>query len=326
MTWQALLSLYADALPITVLSVGSALPKNTVLTLHHTKRVHVVTVETLGGDLYDIPLNTSLLFALLYNPTNNIQTAMQGFVFPSIASILRASPRPKLVCSKSAWSDGKVSIVENELLILGREMQKAGTEGIVAFSLSSKSSKLIPSKCQCLFTTGTSDVCLPLPEITAYIPNVFPALMCILDHNTPTFSKIVTLKGESIAPSIVAEQLPGPEEDTIAESLIVSASSTSIHKLQSPMCLIPYNLPQQEVIIVQKTPECLSGGCHPLPCDSLSASCNPASNKAGIVHMDTMLLDYDTDDEVKVSIVIYFINMACSIIIVSIISRRIVCA
>ena len=279
MTWQALLSLYADALPITVLSVGSALPKNTVMILHHTKRVHVVTVETLGGDLYDIPLNTSLLFALLYNPTNNVQTAMQGFAFPSIASILRASPRPKLVCSKSAWSDGKVSIVENELLILGREMQKAETqttEGIVAYSLNTKSSKLIPIKCQCMFTTGASDVCLPLPEITAYIPDIFPALACIFnhDHNAPTFSKIVTLKTERNAPVVVTEPLTGGEAEVVFDSQMspeqVAYSSAPVQQLypHTPMLFLPFNLPHLDVIIVHRTAvQQQESHHHPVPCD-----------------------------------------------------------
>ena len=155
MSWQAFLRSYSESLPLTVLAVGPTLPKNTILTLHCTRRMQVVTVETLDGCSSDIPLNNNLKFAILYNPTNDVQEAIQGFVFTSIASIISASPQPKLVCSKMDWSDGMFSVIKNELLILGRETKdnvNQITNGIVVYSLNTRSSKWIPLTCVCVYS------------------------------------------------------------------------------------------------------------------------------------------------------------------------------
>ena len=156
----------------------------------------------------------------------------------------------------------------------------------------------------CLFSTGAIDVRLPLQEIIAYIPNVFPVLACIVKHNASTAFKIVTLKGDSIASVMVAEPLTVVEPQ-VPESLMVSErtmdTSTSLHQLQKPPTLfIPYNLPQLDVFLLQSATKMLPPSEHPqLPactaCISTSGCCSTPENKASIVQVDS------DDDDVEVS-------------------------
>ena len=101
-------------------------------TYTHATHTHtqVVVIELNDPDqgpiTFSVPLNSSLRFSPLYDPTNNIKDAKKGFKFDTIGDILAAKTMPRVVRATKAFngSSGDNSVAENELLAIKNTKSK----------------------------------------------------------------------------------------------------------------------------------------------------------------------------------------------------------
>ncbi len=63
--------------------------------LHFLKKAKVVSITDAGGVHFSVPFNSSVKFGLLYNPDNDIQKSVTGYLFENVSAIVSAK-----VCMK----------------------------------------------------------------------------------------------------------------------------------------------------------------------------------------------------------------------------------
>ena len=191
--------------------------------VHFVKHTTVVLVEMDNGYQYNVPLNSAVPFALLFDPYKNLSQASKGFTFTRVADILQQSEIPPVVRARKshASSNPENSIVANELLIIRRAARKRiGKNQLKVFSLTSKREKTLSENCIGHFSTKPRDVCMYLPDIVKHAPDVFPCRAVLFanketsNNHVPSVlsSSAVTLMHHSIETSLVVTS--ALEEDT----------------------------------------------------------------------------------------------------------------
>ena len=66
------------------------------LEVYFHKLMPIVTIKTTERD-YTVPVNTSFLFSVLYNPTDDLIKARTGHIFNTVAELMSATPLPSAV-------------------------------------------------------------------------------------------------------------------------------------------------------------------------------------------------------------------------------------
>lgn len=149
-----------------------------VYDIHLVKETKVVSVKSESGMTYRIPLGSPQKVGLIYNPTNDYEKGLNGYVFRTISDITSLPILPKVICAtqEARSTDRKYLVEENEVLIV-RQVHRTlfkGKKGLKVYSLISKSEKTLPDDCDGYFSTKPSLVRMHLPEIIEYIPKPFP--------------------------------------------------------------------------------------------------------------------------------------------------------
>lgn len=100
----------------------SSLMEGQLLNILFEKETKVVQVRANTGAEYIVPLNSSLLFSILYNPQNKFETAKKGYLFPRVSDIMNASNVPQAVAVTKAFQchcNGEILLVlEGQILII----------------------------------------------------------------------------------------------------------------------------------------------------------------------------------------------------------------
>ena len=157
--------------------------------IHHRK---TATLLSSTGTHYQVPINSTLMFGLMYE---HDQTSTTEVVFPSISDIIEAKIKPKVVCVKKTYlgSTPEKTVCAGEILaIISTEAvtSENGCSLLKVYSFACKSDKLLPFFCSGSFTTVPSDVQLSLLEIVAYVRNPFPSkVMLFAGTNRPYSSE-----------------------------------------------------------------------------------------------------------------------------------------
>ena len=179
-------SLYRKEIPIQVRvckgfygpNEDTSISEGDRFNVHFIKHTKIVTVEYDNGSRYHVPLNSAVQFGILYNPNNNLSDAMKGYRFETVADLLRMSTLPTVVFAWKAFqgSSAESSIAANEALIVKKVVSKRlnTKQQLKVFSLKENKKKVLNSNCAGNFSTRPRDVCLLLPEILKYLPDIFP--------------------------------------------------------------------------------------------------------------------------------------------------------
>jgi len=106
--------------------------------VHFIKYTTIIAIEYENGSRFNVPLNSALPFAILYNPHNNLNEAMTGYKFEKVSEILQMAKLPTLLWARRAYqgstSDSSVSV--NELLIVRKVKNKIlGNKSLKVYSL-----------------------------------------------------------------------------------------------------------------------------------------------------------------------------------------------
>lgn len=181
--------------------------------VHFIKHTTVVLVEMENGYQYNVPLNSAVPFGILYDPQKNLQQANKGYNFSKVGDILQQPKLPHVVRARKSHTgtNSENSIDANELLLIRSAAKKRiGKNQLKVFSLTDRREKTLSENCVGHFSTKPRDVCVYLPDIVKYAPDIFPCAAILFaskesSQSLPTklSSSVVTLMHHSIETSLV---------------------------------------------------------------------------------------------------------------------------
>lgn len=191
---------------------------------HSLNKSTVVNIEYENGKRENIPVDSTVPFAILYNPQKNHSEALTGYKYEKVADLVQLPVLPPLLWSRKAYqgSSHDSSISANELLIVrGVKSRLVGKQQLKVYSLTQKREKTLYTSCVGSFSTKPRDVCLFLSDILKYMPDIFPCRAVMFNPevvHTPgnavpvsmrTGSCVVTMMHSSINTSIVVSSTLG---------------------------------------------------------------------------------------------------------------------
>ena len=182
--------------------------------IHLVKQRKVVTLTDSNCCNYTIPSNTPVQIAPLYNPNDNIDEALKGFTFDSVADITSLHTLPKLLRVTKSFhgSDSKCSVEEGELLVVKKISRTPMMRKLVlkVYSVTANEVKVLNEDCMGQFTTNPKEARFLLMQAIQRIPDPFPMeaelYMSVVTPELPLHlsSKVVTLTHCSIETFLVA--------------------------------------------------------------------------------------------------------------------------
>lgn len=171
-----------------------SLSVNEVYDIQFMKKTRVITLKDKDGFRHHIPLASTMMFGMVYNPFNKYDKALAGYTFERCSDIMASLSMPSVVCATNSVHslEEKHSIAENEILIV-KGIQKAKLRGkrfLKVFSILTNSEKLLPEECEGNFATKPSLVRLHLPQIVNSIASPFPIQAVLYVDNQESSLKL----------------------------------------------------------------------------------------------------------------------------------------
>ena len=175
---------------------------------HSVKQSTVVNIEYDNGQRENIPADSTIPFAILYNPHNNIPEAMKGYKFDKISELVQLPVLPPVLWSRKAYkgSSSDSSVAANELLIVRKvKTRVVGKQQLKVYSLTQKKEKTLYTTCVGNFSTKPRDISLFLSDILKHMPDIFPCRAVMFDPQSKAQQHIVpvTMMHSSIDASLV---------------------------------------------------------------------------------------------------------------------------
>ncbi len=197
-----------------------AIAQDEVYDIHFIKHAKVVALrDKCGNEELSLPLNSSVEFAVLYNPKSNEDEARKGFLFKSVAELVASKPLPLVVKATRAYegSSPESSVEAGELLLLMGVVKSSsfgrGKQLQVRSLTNDGGEKLLHEKCAGAFSTKPDYVRMTLAMMVQH-KLTFPQTVLIypdreLDSFLPSSiaSSPVILEGYKGETSIVATQV-----------------------------------------------------------------------------------------------------------------------
>ena len=161
-----------------------------VYAVHRTEDIVFAIATGDDGLTHQIPHRPSQKIGIIYDPENNAEKGLNGYMYETVADLIAGSSTPKVVCAtrEVRSNDGKYLTEPNEILILiqihkGRFKSK---KTVVFYSMLSKSEKTLPQSCAGYFSTKPSLIQLGLQDIISHVPEPFPVkavIYCSADND-----------------------------------------------------------------------------------------------------------------------------------------------
>lgn len=204
------------------------------LNIHFIRHRESVKIKELGSSTeYSVPVTSTLEFGPVYNPYNeNVQDALRGFIYPTVADIMKITenaPLPRLISATS--NSSKVTpgdpVCKGELLLIKevKWSRSVGYRELLVTSLTSKMDKVLHESCRGNFTTKPVAIKLSLFSIIQHVPNALPLSVMIFpgenfDHGdmhypSHLFEKVIQLKQTFTDVLLVASSVP---DDSMCDS------------------------------------------------------------------------------------------------------------
>lgn len=184
---------------------------------HSVKQSTVVNVEYDNGLRENICANSSVPFAILFDPYSNTKEAMKGYKFEKVSELVQLPVLPPVLWSRKSYhgSTPDSSVSANELLIVLRVKSKLlGRQQLKVYSHTHKKEKTLYTSCVGSFSTKPRDIALYLSDVLKHMPDIFPCRAVMLNPEVDATSMnvaphfrsgpcIVTLMHSSINTSLV---------------------------------------------------------------------------------------------------------------------------
>ena len=192
------------------------IPVGYKLMLYFQKTTRFVQAKDVLETVYNIPLNSSLQFALI----DDLQPKggdFSGFYYDTVEKMLQeCSTLPKVICAKGGFTKGKHSVNPNDILFpkkIDKSTLGSKVVGLHCTKIGGEDVKL-PLDCACGFSTDVANTQLYLPEYIEYV-NQFPVKVKVfgIDTNVQVgMPNTLTLVAEHLLRSLVTRSLHDEEE------------------------------------------------------------------------------------------------------------------
>ena len=136
-----------------------------LLCLHFCKESKVFEIEASNGGKYLVPIHSSILCSVLYNPNGDETRAKRGKFFHGAAEIIKSTPLPQLLFVEKEdhhSNIGSRSVNEGEILIVnGITNNSKGKKMLMCRDIQTSKIKYLSETCTATFSTRPS--CLKIP-------------------------------------------------------------------------------------------------------------------------------------------------------------------
>ena len=143
-----------------------------LLHLHFLKETDCVKVQVNKRPKKSIPINSTLQFSALYNPTENMDEARQGMVFKSVSRLMSAKVLPRVVCVTSVPTTRtacSLVTVGDVLAPKDTERKRGGKGHMTCHHIQRKENIKLKESWDIQFSTNPELVKLHLPELLDHV-------------------------------------------------------------------------------------------------------------------------------------------------------------
>lgn len=159
-----------------------------LLCLHFCKESKVFEVEANNGGKYLVPIHSSILCSVLYNPSGDETRAKRGRFFHGAAEIIKLTPLPQLLFVEKGHFNPNIdshSVNEGEILIVnGITTNSKGQKKLVCRNIQTSKIKYINDTCTATFSTRPS--CLKMPISSLLEGFTYPVSLML---HSPSFDR-----------------------------------------------------------------------------------------------------------------------------------------
>ena len=121
-----------------------------VIDIKRKIEMEVIIAVTNHLQQFSIPVNLKYLVSVVHNYHNDMQKAIAGYEYKSVADLMLANPCPKVVCARNGYGN---LLEQNEELIV-KELTVVNDETMLnVYSMKHKITKLLPKHCIGEFST-----------------------------------------------------------------------------------------------------------------------------------------------------------------------------
>lgn len=159
-----------------------SLSTDDICNIHFIRHRELVRVEDKDRQLeLSIPLNSAIKFGIVYNPQNNENEAMKGYLFPNVSDLLGVgcSSLPKIVCACQFHDPERPeSQPTREIMVIKEVILPDNPDEfrkLRVFSISALKERILDENVYGHFSTRPSFMQLYLPEILKYVSSPVPS-------------------------------------------------------------------------------------------------------------------------------------------------------
>ncbi len=184
---------------------------------HSVKQSTVINIEFDNNQRSNIPSTSTIPFAILYNPHDNLNEAMVGYRFEKVSELFQLSVLPLVLWSRKAYqgSSPDSSLSANELLIVRKVKSRlVRKQQLKVYSLTQKREKTLYTSCVGSFSTKPRDISLHLSDILKFMPDIFPCHAVMFNPHG---------KGKTMVPGA-----PVSRQDSCLVTMMHSSIDTSL--------------------------------------------------------------------------------------------------
>ena len=153
------------------------------------KKATPVVSMRMADKTYTVPLNSTLMFSVLYNPKNeDLSIARRGYNFPTVADLIKADSLPTVVyvgkdCVSSKKKKREQAVSKGQILLILEAINKSKSKKILKCLIIGETSKevYLDEACEGCFSTKESLLLFPLPKIAKCITRPFTTSIYLSD-------------------------------------------------------------------------------------------------------------------------------------------------
>ena len=148
-----------------------------VYNVHFIKRTKVVVLKDRRGATFNIPLNSAVQFAPVFNPSNDPREPAKGASFEKVSDLLSLKTLPRVVRATKPHIrvDSKSTVEQSELFMVQSVVPlSARKKALKVYSITCNQEKLLLPDSMGAFSTDPSIACLYLLEIVEHFLNQLP--------------------------------------------------------------------------------------------------------------------------------------------------------
>ena len=147
-----------------------------VYNVHFVKRTKVAVLKDRRGATFNIPLNSAVQFAPVFNPSNDPRKPAKEATFQKVSDLMSLKTLPRVVrATKSHVADPRSTIEQTELFVVqGVVPLSVRKKALKVYSITCKDDKLLLPESVGAFTADPNVTCLYLPDLVKHFLRDFP--------------------------------------------------------------------------------------------------------------------------------------------------------